>query len=151
MKRVLIGLVALVLAGWPVLSHAQSDYEDEQVPSQYNDVEDGQTLKVISYILTPFGMGLEWGLTRPLHYVATQTSIGPLIAGDTESTYFGESNNADLLPPGTFAPHVMTGQYTNYSVPSPYTATLAPVSPLQQSTLPRSAPMIPTGQAPVMR
>jgi hypothetical protein len=152
MKRVLVGLAALAIAVWPVLSHAQYN-DDEQTNDQYNDVEDGQTLKVISYLLTPFGMGLEWGLTRPLHYVATQTSAGPLIAGDTEPTYFGQNDNADLLPPGTFAPQVMTGQYSNYSFQTPYVGTASSAVPMQQAKLPPAPPVIPqgSGQAPIMR
>jgi hypothetical protein len=151
MKRLLVGLAALLIAGWPVLSHAQ--YDDEQTTDQYNDVEDGQSLKVISYLLTPFGMALEWGLTRPLHYVATQTSAGPIIAGDTETTYFGENDNADLLPPGTFAPHVMTGQYSNYSFQTPFVGTTAPGVPIQPATVPPAPPVAPQagGQAPIMR
>jgi len=152
MKRALVGLAALLIAGWPVLSHAQYN-DDEENSSQYNDVEDGQTLKVISYILTPFGMALEWGLTRPLHYVATQTSAGPLIAGDTEPTYFGQNDNADLLPPGTFAPQVMTGQYSNYSFQTPFVGTAAPEVPMQQATVPQAPSVMPQagGQAPIMR
>jgi hypothetical protein len=156
MKRILIGLAVLAFACWPAMSHAQYN-EGEQNPNQYNDVEDGQALKVIAYLLTPVGMGLEWGLTRPLHYVATQTSAGVLIAGDTESSYFGQSNNADLLPPGTFDPHVMTGQYTNYTIPASaigaYTSTPATAPPAQQITLPSAAPSVslPSGQPGMVR
>jgi hypothetical protein len=155
MKRALIGLLVLAMAGWPVISHAQYN-DDEENPTQYNDVEDGQALKVISYLLTPFGMGLEWGLTRPLHYVATETAVGPIIAGDTETTYFGQTNNADLLPPGTFAPHVMTGQYTNYSFSEADFSgqTIGPGTPATpQSTAPRPAAGVvqPSTQPPVIR
>jgi len=154
MKRALIALVVLVMAGWPLLSHAQ--YNDDEESSNYTDVDDGQALKVVSYILTPFGMALEWGLTRPLHYTATQTAIGPLLSGDTETTYFGSNNNADLLPPGTFAPQVITGQYSSLPVgaePSTGRSTLAPVAPMQQSNLPQPAARMPqpTGQPPMVR
>ena len=152
MKRALIGLVVLVMAAWPLRSHAQYTNDDEGT-SQYNDVDDGQALKVVSYILTPFGMALEWGLTRPLHYTATQTAIGPLLSGDTETTYFGSNNNADLLPPGTFAPVVMTGQYSSLPVPaeSSSSSTFAPVVPMQQSDLPQPAARSPeAGGQPAM-
>jgi hypothetical protein len=157
MKRVLVALVVLVMAGWPMLSHAQST--DDEESSNYTDVDDGQMLKVVSYMLTPFGMALEWGLTRPLHYTATQTAIGPLLSGDTETSYFGQTNNADLLPPGTFAPVMMPGQYSSLPVPAEASAsrsTLAPVAPMQQSNLPQTnltqpAARIPGGQPPMAR
>jgi hypothetical protein len=154
MKRALIGLVVLVMAGWPVLSHAQ--YTDDEESSNYTDVDDGQALKVVSYILTPFGMALEWGLTRPLRYTATKTAIGPLLSGDTETSYFGQTNNAALLPPGTFAPSVMAGQYSSLPVPAQPSAsrsTLAPVAPMQQSNLPQPAARMPqtSGQPPMVR
>jgi hypothetical protein len=77
---------------------------DQQNANQYRDVEDGQTLKGIAYLLTPVGMLLEWGVARPLHYLATQTSIGPILSGDKKSIFFTEHDNASQLPPGTFAP-----------------------------------------------
>ena len=92
---------------WPIVSHAQYDDEDLQHPNQYNDVEDGQPLKLVSYILNPIGMGLEWGLTRPLHFLATRTPAAPILSGDTERTFFGETDNADQVPPGTFGPYTI--------------------------------------------
>lgn len=160
MKRVLIALVVLVMVGWPLLSRAQYGGDDDENGSNYVDVDDGQTLKVVSYILTPFGMALEWGLTRPLHYAATQTAISPLLSGDTETSYFGQTHNADLLPPGTFERPVIPGQYNSLPVPAEATArrsTLAPVAPMQQSNLPQTnlsqpaAPVMPqTGDQPEM-
>src|SRR5260370_32760571 len=107
MRRAVIGLMAVVMLNWPVLAHAQYGNEDRQDPQRYNDVADGQALKVVSYILTPFGMALEWGLTRPLHSLATNSSVAPLLSGDTEPSYFGQNNNADQLPPGTFGPYTI--------------------------------------------
>src|SRR3954465_5825183 len=100
MKRVIVCALALLLS-WPVLSRAQTDDQDRQ-NVQYRDVEDGQLLKVVSYILTPVGMALEWGVTRPLHDAATQTPAAPLLSGDTEPTFFDQNNNASHVPPGTF-------------------------------------------------
>jgi hypothetical protein len=134
MKRAVIGLLALVMLNWPVLAHAQYANEDRQHPERYNDVDDGQALKVVSYILTPFGMALEWGLTRPLHSLAT-SSIAPLLSGDTEPSYFGQNNNADQLPPGTFGPYTVSGPYT--ANPSPAQLSYAPAA--------AAAPPVPTG------
>ena len=91
----------------PALSRAQSSDPDQQDQSQYRDVEDGQVLKFVSYVLMPVGMALEWGVMRPLHYLATQTSAKPLLSGDQGSPFFAENNNADKVPPGTFAPNTI--------------------------------------------
>lgn len=90
----------------PRLAHAQAAYsfDDEYGPPPYNDVEDGQALRIAGYILAPFGYALEWGLTRPLHYTATDTPLAPMLSGDTDIKYFGETGNADRLPPNTFMP-----------------------------------------------
>jgi hypothetical protein len=106
MKRLFICALALILTS-PIVSRAQSLDPDRQNPTQYRDVEDGQLLKLVSYILTPFGMALEWGVMRPLHHVATQTSAGPLLRGDIEPSFFSQNNNADHVPPGTFGPYTI--------------------------------------------
>jgi hypothetical protein len=107
MKRMIVGILTLVLMTWPAISHAQYGDEDLQHPNQYNDVEDGQLLKLVSYVLTPIGMGLEWGIARPLHHLATQTKLAPILSGDTQQSYFGENNNASYVPPGTFGPYTI--------------------------------------------
>ncbi|MBV8360447.1 MAG: hypothetical protein JO189_21320 [Deltaproteobacteria bacterium] len=124
MKRLIVCTLALILAG-PVISGAQTDDQDRQNPSQYRDVEDGQVLKIVSYILTPVGMALEWGLTRPLHYLATQTSAAPLLSGDKGSPFFTENNNANQVPPGTFGPNTINPS-NNLQASN---KTIAPVAP----------------------
>ena len=62
----------------------QGPYNDKQNPNEYTDTEDGQLLKVFSYVIAPIGYALEWGVTRPLHYLATKTSLAPALSGDTE-------------------------------------------------------------------
>ena len=62
----------------------QGPYNDKQNPNEYTDTEDGQLLKVVSYFIAPIGYALEWGVTRPLHYLATKTSLAPMMSGDTE-------------------------------------------------------------------
>jgi hypothetical protein len=108
MKRVLICLLALLALTLPRLADAQyADLENDYGPPPYNDVENGQALQLAAYVLAPFGYALEWGLTRPLHKLATDTPLAPILSGDTEIRYFGETANANLLPPGTFAPFQM--------------------------------------------
>jgi len=98
-------LLALTL---PRLAHAQyGEIDDEYGPPPYNDVEDGQLLRIAGYVLAPFGYALEWTVTRPLHQLATDSSLAPVLSGDTDIKYFGETANADRLPPSTFAPFVM--------------------------------------------
>jgi hypothetical protein len=104
MKRAAICLLTLLALAMPRLARAQDLYSDDNDPPPYNDVEDGQTLRIAGYVLAPFGYALEWGLTRPLHHVATDTPLAPVLSGDTEVHYFGQTSNADRLPPGTFAP-----------------------------------------------
>jgi hypothetical protein len=106
MKRVAICLLTLLALTLPLLAHAQN-LDDEYGPPPYNDVEDGQMLRIAGYILAPFGYALEWGLTRPMHYAATDTALKPLLNGDTEVKYFGQTSNADRLPSNTFAPFVV--------------------------------------------
>ena len=104
----------IAILGAPVVSHAQNeDIEyDAAGPPPYNDVEDGQLLKIASYVANPVGWLLEHGLTRPLHYLATDTAAAPVLSGDTDEKFFGESSNADLLPADTFRPFVMPANPT---------------------------------------
>src|SRR5215472_9017280 len=132
MKRLIICTLALILAG-PVISGAQTEDQDRQNPTQYRDVEDGQVLKIVSYILTPVGMALEWGLMRPLHYLATQTSAAPLLSGDKGSPFFTENNNANQVPPGTFEPYTINPSNNLQASNNP---TPVPVSPASAATAP---------------
>jgi hypothetical protein len=60
----------------------------------------------------PVGWALEHGITRPLHSLATNSAAAPLLSGDTQIRYFGESSNANLLPPDTFRPFLMPANPT---------------------------------------
>src|SRR5215472_1011296 len=126
MKRLIVFTLALTLMG-PVLSHAQSNDQDQPDQSQHRDVEDGQVLKFVSYILMPVGMALEWGIMRPLHYLATQTSAKPALSGDQGPSFFAENNNASRVPPGTFAPN--TTNVTNNLQASSSNAAQVSISP----------------------
>jgi hypothetical protein len=115
MKRWALFLVAAIALSVPAVGHAQSS-GDSLGPNQYQDVNDAQLLRLAAYMLTPVGMGLEWGLMRPMHYLATDTVIAPLLSGDYDRIGFGHNNNADLVPLGTFDPAPMN--LTNDYVPS---------------------------------
>jgi hypothetical protein len=150
MRHWAIVIILLLGVAWPRSSHAQcvqpstGDEQDRLDPCQYRDVDDGQFLKFASYVLTPFGMGFEWGLMRPLHYAATQTFLAPVLSGDKEFTQFGQNNNADLLPPGTFARPPMN--FSTTFVPSP------PEPPVASRLVEQPInPSIPTGSQPALR
>ena len=140
MKRARTFLMTLILGlALPLLAHAQYGTYAEQDrlnPYEYQDVDDGQLLKLTSYVLTPFGMGLEWGLMRPLHYAATQTFLAPVLSGDKDYVQFGQNNNADLVPPGTFSPPPVN--FSDYYVPSPPEQTV--VTTLTEQPVPPSPP-----------
>jgi len=143
-KRSAILLVLLTLLVRPGMVHAQwgvPDEDDRLNPYQYEDVDDAQFLKFASYVLTPFGMGLEWGLMRPLHYAATQSSLAPILSGDKERIQFGQNNNADFVPPGTFGPPRVN--YSNDFVHNPTEQTgVSSIieQPIPPPLLPRTAP-----------
>lgn len=103
MKPALIGLLMVIAMIVPRLACA-GDSLDEFGPPAYNDVDNGQALQLAAYALAPLGYVLEWTVTRPMHSLATDSPIAPVLSGDTQIRYFGETNNADMLPPGTFAP-----------------------------------------------
>jgi hypothetical protein len=109
MKRISISLLALLALTMPSLAHAQSSIRDrsEFGPPPYNDVDDGQLLRLAAYVLAPVGYALEWTVTRPLHHLATDTVLAPVLSGDTNIRYFGETANASRLPANTFVPFVM--------------------------------------------
>lgn len=133
MKRASIYLLALLAMAVPRLAHAQysqsNNIIDDEAPQPYNDVEDGQALRIAGYILAPFGYALEWTLTRPMHYLATDTALSPVLSGDTDMRYFGETGNSDRLPPETFAPFRMPANpnaIVSDSTPPPEPQAMAP-------------------------
>ena len=74
--------------GLPALCHAQASYDnDRQNPKQYTN-DDSQPVRLMAYVLSPIGFALEWGVTRPLHYIATDTFLAPVLGGNrTPATY----------------------------------------------------------------
>ena len=85
MRRLILWMVFALAIAMPASALAQQGpYNDKQNPNEYTDTEDGQLLKVFSYVIAPIGYALEWGVTRPLHYLATKTALAPAMSGDTE-------------------------------------------------------------------
>src|SRR5260370_7655103 len=115
MKRALMlfGTMVLFLSA-PRISRAQYSSSDDQA-RQYNDADDGQLLKMVSYALAPVGYMLEWTVTRPLHYTATKTPFAPMLSGDTEDKNFFEATaRASQLPPSTSSPFQLTPHATTH-------------------------------------
>jgi len=150
MKRLIVCSLALVLA-WPVICRAQTDDFDQPNPTQYRDVDHGQPLKVVSYILNPVGMLLEWGVTRPLHYLATQTFMAPVLSGDRGSPFFTKNDNSSSVPPGTFEPLTMNPtndlQASNAKAIIPNAPSATSKEPTQ--SLPPSEPVL-SGSQPAL-
>lgn len=82
MWRAIIYLSAALIVGAPNLARAQYQDTDRQNPAEYTD-EDSQPLRIAAYLLAPIGFALEWGVARPIHYVATNTFLAPVFNGDT--------------------------------------------------------------------
>ena len=145
-------ILALTLTA-PVVARAQdASSPDSENPAQYNDLEDGQPLKLFSYILNPIGRALEWGVTRPLHRMATQSSSSSLFSGSKDQTRYGQNNNADHVPPGTFGPYMIDP--SNDMQASNGEADLVPVAPpgaglAPAQSVPPSKPLL-SGSQPAL-
>jgi hypothetical protein len=87
MRRAIICLCAALIVGVPNLAAAQYSDTERQNPSEYTD-EDSQPLRIIAYLMAPLGFILEWGVARPLHYVATDTFLAPIFNGDTREPQY---------------------------------------------------------------
>ena len=124
-------IVALAMA-LPAIAHAQQGpYADKQNPGEYTDTEDGQVLKVVSYFIAPIGYALEWGVTRPLHYLATKTPLAPMMSGDTE---YSQINNPGptAMPIVPAAPANTASSYsTNQSSATQTYIERTPVGPVE--------------------
>jgi len=82
MWRAIFCLSAALIIGVPNMAAAQYSDTERQNPNEYTD-EDSQPLRMAAYFLAPVGFLLEWGVARPLHYVATNTFLAPVFNSDT--------------------------------------------------------------------
>jgi hypothetical protein len=97
MWRATLVLSAALLLVAPSFVRAQGYSDlDKQDPNEYED-QDSQLLNMVSYVLRPIGFTLEWGVARPLHYLATQSPVAPVLGANTDS-------ERDRLPPITDLP-----------------------------------------------
>jgi hypothetical protein len=95
MWRAIICLSAALILGVPHLAAAQYTESDRQNPAEYTD-EDSQPLRMIAYLVAPVGFLLEWGVARPLHYLAAKTFLAPVFNADTHETQYRPPPIADI-------------------------------------------------------
>jgi hypothetical protein len=116
MRRTMLCIVLALAMATPAMALAQQGpYNDKQNPDEYTNAEDGQLLKVVSYFIAPIGYALEWTVTRPLHYLATKSSLAPAMSGDTEySQIYNPGPNAMPIvpapPPASTASSTSAGE-----------------------------------------
>lgn len=137
MRRIVLSIVLALAMAMPAAALAEGPYNDKQNPNEYTNAEDGQPLKFFSYFLAPVGYALEWGVMRPLHYLATKTPLAPALSGDTEYSeiYNPGPTVAPLQPlmpaniPAPSAPQARTESPPGSAVmPAPHTH-VAPTQP----------------------
>jgi hypothetical protein len=96
MWRAALAFGAALLVVAPSFAHAQYSDLDRQDVTEYDD-QDSQILNLASYTLRPVGYLLEWGVARPLHYLATKSAVAPVLGANTDA-------DSDRLPPVTELP-----------------------------------------------
>jgi hypothetical protein len=130
MWRATFALVAALLLVAPSFARSQGYSDlDKQDPTEYDD-QDSQLLNMVSYVLRPIGFSLEWGIARPLHYLATKSPAAPVLGANTDS-------DSDRLPPITDLPLPDDIQETTTHhetvIRSPYQAPVSSATPGQSA------------------
>jgi len=97
MRKAALILAAVLLLAAPGFARAQNTGMDKQNPGEYTD-DDSQPLKLLSYALAPIGFALEWGVVRPLHYLATDSFLAPILSATTDSDKMTVAPIAELPP-----------------------------------------------------
>jgi hypothetical protein len=127
MWRATLALVAALLLVAPSFARAQGYSDlDKQDATEYDD-QDSQLLNMVSYVLRPIGFTLEWGVARPLHYLATKSPLAPVLGANTDS-------DSDRLPPVTQLPlpdDIEESSTTHHDtvISSPYQAPVSSATP----------------------
>jgi len=131
MWRAALALSAALFLVAPSFAHAQYSDLDRQDSSEYDD-QDSQALNLASYLLRPVGYMLEWGVARPLHYLATKSAVAPVLGANTDA-------DSDRLPAVTELPLpddiAETTTHHDTVIKSPFQAPVSSTTPAQ-STVP---------------
>lgn len=140
MRRAAIFLGAALILCAPSFAHAQYSDLDKQNSGEYTD-DDSEPLKILSYVLAPIGFALEWGIARPLHYLATDTFLAPVLGATTDREKLTVPPIAELPPPDQITDSTGTEHHDFVVVP------LQPLPPVTPA-VPQSAasPAVPRGQ-----
>jgi hypothetical protein len=102
-----IGSAVLLAAALTLMSSGMARAQDAGTalpnPNQYTQ-EDSHPVRVIGYLLSPIGVALEYTVARPLHYLATNTFMQPVLdpARDSDNWvefYGGGAGGSAVLPP----------------------------------------------------
>jgi hypothetical protein len=130
MWRATFVLGAALLLVAPCLARAQGYSDlDKQDSTEYDD-QDSQLLNMVSYVLRPIGFTLEWGVARPLHYLANKSPLAPVLGANTDS-------DSDRLPPVTELPlpDDIQENTTHHDtvIRSPYQAPVSSATPAQSA------------------
>jgi hypothetical protein len=131
MWRATLALGAALLLVAPSFAHAQYSEMDRQNPSEYND-QDSQLLNLASYGLRPIGYLLEWGVARPLHYLATKSPVAPVLGANTDA-------DSETLPAVTELPlpddipETPVEKRQDVVIKSPYQAPVSSTTPSQST------------------
>jgi hypothetical protein len=130
MWRATFALVVALLLVAPSFARAQASDLDRQDATEYDD-QDSQVLNMVSYALRPIGFTLEWGIARPLHYLATKSPLAPVLGANTDS-------DNDRLPPVTELPlpddiEESTTTHHDTVIKSPFQAPISSATPAQST------------------
>jgi hypothetical protein len=83
MFRIIVVIVVLWFAlAAPARAQSINRPEDSNAYTQ----EDSHPLKILGYALAPVGFLLEWTVARPLHYLATDSFVAPVLGGDEKES-----------------------------------------------------------------
>jgi hypothetical protein len=79
-RRLVLGLgLATLLAGAPPAALAHDAYDDSQA----------NPLRLIAYAINPLGFGLEWLVTRPIHFLVSGQSVEQVFGHRPHENPFG--------------------------------------------------------------
>src|SRR5579875_1979420 len=101
------GVAVVLITALAVTSCAVAQAQDSGAempnPNQYTQ-EDSHPVRGIGYLLSPIGVALEYTIARPLHYLATNTFLQPILDPARESDewtefYGGGAGGVAALPP----------------------------------------------------